>query len=853
MFENNNKAVIKRIAKRSLTSNAARNTIAIIAIAVTAMLFTTLFTISLNLVKSFERSTMRQVGTSNHGGFKNLTTEQYETLRTHPHIKAYGSRLMLAFAENKKLAKRQVELSWMDDHYMESTFVKLMKGGTPQKQDEVVVDTITLDLLGLPYELGQKVTLEYRVMGQKYRDVFTIRGISEGDPVRGASDVLLSKAFVEKRSEGVQEQYMSGSYTGESGLYVLSVMLDSKYNIEEKLTKILQDKGYNVKQSGSYGYAENGIAIAINWAYLNDSSLSADIVVPIIGFILIIIISGYLIIYNIFYISVVKDIRFFGLLKTIGTTPKQLKAIIYKQVLKLCTVAIPIGLAAGYMMSMIITPYIVTAGGTMTSKDDVIFTANPLTFVLAALFAFVTVVISCRKSAKTAAGISPVEAVRYTGTVSKGRKKTKNSEQGAKLYRMAWSNLMRNKIKVIFVILSLSLSLMITTGVYTLIGGFDIEQYLANVIATDFTVGSTDFYRYRFRVCGDNKSDKNPLTPQMLDMLQGMDGVKQIDKIYFLNARVPTSPKVKSAVEAYKKDNPESQNVLMPTVEDQQINGIDKGLYDKLMRHIVEGEFDRQRFETGDYLLMQPRGWSKVYQPGDKIDITYPNGNTKTYTIMCMLGGDIPFYARSGYFSIDGYAVYIPADEFVDKADNPQIMTAMFDVRDGYAEKMEDYLVRLTTKNPSLDYRSRQFYVNEHKSLIGMIAMIGYTLSFILGLIGIINFVNVTVTAIYSRRLEFSIMQSIGMTSKQLKTMLKFEGLYYTALAVLTSVVVGLPLIYAMFRPLVRASSFFTYRFTMLPITLCLPVLAVLSIAVPVLSFKSVEKLSIIERLRDTE
>ena len=45
-------------------------------------------------------------------------------------------------------------------------------------------------------------------------------------------------------------------------------------------------------------------------------------------FLLLVIFTGYLIIYNIFQISVAGDIRFYGLLKTIGTTPRQLKRII---------------------------------------------------------------------------------------------------------------------------------------------------------------------------------------------------------------------------------------------------------------------------------------------------------------------------------------------------------------------------------------------------------------------------------------------------------------------------------------------------------------------------------------------
>ena len=57
--------------------------------------------------------------------------------------------------------------------------------------------------------------------------------------------------------------------------------------------------------------------------------------IAIAAFLLLVIFTGYLIIYNIFQISVAGDIRFYGLLKTIGTTPRQLKRIIRQQALLL--------------------------------------------------------------------------------------------------------------------------------------------------------------------------------------------------------------------------------------------------------------------------------------------------------------------------------------------------------------------------------------------------------------------------------------------------------------------------------------------------------------------------------------
>ena len=142
--------------------------------------------------------------------------------------------------------------------------------------------------------------------------------------------------------------------------------------------------------------------------------------------------TGYLIIYNIFYISVVQDIRFYGLLKTVGTTKKQIRAIIRRQALVLSIVGIPIGLAAGYGVSELLFPFVME----ITSYTDlgISLKIRPQVAVFGIVFALLTVFISCRKPGKIAGSVSPVEAVRYTE--GKGsRKKRKKSEKGARIHR----------------------------------------------------------------------------------------------------------------------------------------------------------------------------------------------------------------------------------------------------------------------------------------------------------------------------------------------------------------------------------------------------------------------------------
>ena len=134
-----------------------------------------------------------------------------------------------------------------------------------------------------------------------------------------------------------------------------------------------------------------------------------------------------------------------------------------------------------------------------------------------------------------------------------------------------------------------------------------------------------------------------------------------------------------------------------------------------------------------------------------------------------------------------------------------------------------------------------------------MFLMLGGALSFIVGLVGVLNFFNAILTGITVRKREFAVLQSIGMTGKQLKTMLVYEGLLYALGAVVISLVLAVVLSPLAFRAVGNLFWFFTYRFTISPILIVAPIFALLGILVPLAVYRSVAKSTIVERLREAE
>ena len=165
----------------------------------------------------------------------------------------------------------------------------------------------------------------------------------------------------------------------------------SSVDIRGQMEQVDTDLGYTWESFEG----ENVVRIGVNWGYTTaqlSESMDAGTVLAIAAFLILVIFTGYLIIYNIFQISVTGDIRFYGLLKTIGVTPRQLRRIIRQQALLLCVAGIPLGMLLGYGVGALLTP-VVMARTTFGAGITTIST-SPLIFLFSALFALVTVQLS---------------------------------------------------------------------------------------------------------------------------------------------------------------------------------------------------------------------------------------------------------------------------------------------------------------------------------------------------------------------------------------------------------------------------------------------------------------------------
>lgn len=882
-----NRRCIRTLSFRQLKASKSRNLIAVFAIALTTLLFTSLFTIALSINDGFQQSNFRQCGGWNHGSFKYLTEEQFDQIKTDSLIQEWGLRRFVGMPDEIPFNKSHVEVGYSDATQAHWMYCDPIEGALPQEgTDQAATDTRVLELLGVEPELGAQFTVTFPVDGHMTTQTFTLCGWWEYDEAVVANHILIPLS----RAQQIYDEVgliPGQAKDGMTGSWNLDVMFKNSLNIDQNMKQVLANFGY---QDESPADGDNYIRTGVNWGY-SASQLAENIdpgtILAIATMLLLIVFTGYLIIYNVFQISVANDIRFYGLLKTIGTTPSQISRMIRLQALLLSLLGIPLGLVGGWFVGGALTPVIISRLDGIVS----LVSLNPAIFIVSSLFSLFTVLLSCYRPGKIAAKVSPVEAVRYTEGSNIKRKK-KRSVKNLSLFSMAKSNLGRNRTKTVVTVLSLSLAVVLLNLTVTFTNGFDMDKYLANFVTSDFVLADAKYFQ-----TGALFGSDTLLPESVIDEVEAQGGITEGGRVYGR-----TFPAQEFITEDYYRTlhgmwmNQEEMDRAIKLEEKNQdgliadtaqLYGMEPFALDRL--RLLEGDLsplytDGSRsiaavYSDDDYGEPRPDShWAKL---GDTVTIRY----VEEWEYYNPLTGEV-FPEGTNLDTVAGYAsrakrwrdvdytvcalVCVPSslsyrfygsDEFIlndqtfcTDSGIDAVMLYAFNTTDEANAAMESFLADYTeNQNPQFDYESKATYVAQFESFRSMFLMLGGTLSFIIGLVGILNFFNAILTGILTRKREFAMLQSVGMTGRQLKQMLVYEGLCYSLGAALLSLAIAL-----LMGPLVGSAVenlfwFFTYRFTILPIFLLLPVFVLLGSLVPLGIYHSVAKLTIVERLRETE
>lgn len=891
-MKNNNSKVVRKLSARSLKNNRMRNLFAISAIILTCMLFTVAFSLVSGMVQVAQEQTMCEVGGRFHAGLKGVTKEQFEKVASDQSIERSNYNIFIALAEN--IVKRQAEIRYFSENTdLDDYFIELEEGHMPEQENEIVVDTIILDELKADYKVGEKVSLIFTFLGEQIEKEFTISGWYQGNRIMHASELMVSKAYWEKlkgnlTDEDFQKWGESNPQDRGVGLYAGDLYFKKAKNLEEQVLNAITNAGYVPGTEIDYG---------VNWAYMTSRMDAADPVTLAVlaGAVLVILITGYLIIYNIFQISVMSEIRYYGLLKTVGTTRAQLKRLILRQAMMLSVIGIPIGLLIGYGIGKLALPMAMSVSDTGNMKIELQF--HPAIILFSVIFSAFTVFLSCRKPGKMAGNVSPIEAVRYTDSgQNKNRRKNKGAKTTAKrkyreknqvnrLLSMAFGNLCRNKGKTGAVVAALTLSMILLLVVTQAVGSFQLDKYLESRLIGDFMIGTNTLFTTGPSMDGYEISDAYL---EMMDSQEGIlarnelwcgfsDSVKLDDQALVRYEKLEQEGKLR--VDEYSKIESDAVKAGL-----QGIRGYSYGYTDALLANlkVVEGDLDIEKFQNGDYILLgifngafDLPAADSLYHPGDIVTVEsitdesqaheikneegevinyyYDTMNPRQYEVMAIV--EIPYSMTLHRYSANAMDIVLPLREFIQGKDgSAECFSVSYQVEEPQKEAVEAAL-KMYTENTDrmMAYASKGSLKKEFSGMLQGISVIGISLSVVIAFIGVLNFINAVITGILARKRELAMLTSIGMTGQQMKQLLIYEGISYILIAGSISFVAGSLLSRLLLGALNNIIMFFEYQFTIAPFLLMFVVLGLVAVFTPLIAYGKMQKNSIVERLRVIE
>ncbi|ENY8308161.1 TPA: FtsX-like permease family protein [Clostridioides difficile] len=790
-----------KIAKSNLKQNKSKSILIIITIILSTLMLSSIGIYIVDAGAYQKENTIKYSG-NYQGILANVDEKQADILSNHADVELTGE--MNGVGVEKLEDDSNISLAYMNEDALKLNSFEFIKGKLPSKENEIVLDSGALKALGYKNkDLGEKIKISYDDYknDKKIEKEFIISGILKTSEISEAGKyyyAIISESYMRNTRDMSQEDF---------NIYV---KFNDKSNLsieqaKEKLDKIANDIGLDT------------INTAVNENYINALKPDMETIMGGVFVGLVIVLSSILVIYNIFYISIVTKVQEFGKLRAIGATKKQIKNIVFKEGFILAGIAIPIGIILGYVLANII----------IKSFMDIDVKSSRLPVILSVVvISFISVVLSLLKPMKVASKVSIVDAVRYTGNKISNKSKRKGYKN-INLKRLSHANLERNKKRTYMTLASLILSGTIFITVSTALESFDAEKMAREHFPYDIEVRLSGYEMNSDKNPKNNLNIlqmNNPLSKDFFNQIKNMEGIKRIE----------SARSVKIGMEDY---DVEFKYDLLQSINENDVKSLNK--------NIIDGKINLERLQTGDEIVITHVDTAKEMgvKAGDKIRLTLYDGDKKI----------------KKEFKVQAIAMGVPSfgigKDFIDRTLKYDSTSSLgIYTEEGKYQEIKDSIKKIAKNNGFLETDFIDSRIESNKATISFIKIMGYTLTGIIGVIGFMNLVNTMITSIVTRKKELGMLQAIGLTNKQLVKMLNSEAIYYTSGMMIGSILFGGILGYIAVIFLKKTGlSYATYSLPIVPILLMIVCILIAQFITTYLIGRSFNKESLIDRVRYSE
>lgn len=779
--------VLNDLSIQDLKLNKKRSIVIIIGI----ILSTALICGVAGLVTSFQKTmvnTAKEGQGNYHTIFYNVPKDELKYIEENREVKDYflSEELGYSYLSKPKNAEETpiVNVISMNDKFIENMSVNLKEGKLPENDTELAISTRINEKFNTNYKVGDTITLNINETEQNMEN-----GIPKTYKIVG---------IIERPILAI-ESYDVDWFTAITKMQ----NVNKKANIAVLYNKP-KDYIKNTETINNITKTENKVnkeLLAYEGASLDDETLKTiyGLGAFIIGIVLV---SSVFVIRNGFEISITERLKQYGMLSSIGATKKQIKKSVYFEGFILGLIGIPLGILSGVFAIYVLVNVVNYILKDYVSKGTLLtFSISWIAIAISVFVAIITIWLSCKKSAKKASKVSPIEAIRNSEDVKLKAKKVKCPKIITKVFKtggeIAYKNLKRSRKKYRTTVISIIVSIVIFISISSFIQyGFKMSEAYYTEMNYNYMV---------FMQENENVDDKEDLKKcKILEDISKLPdaGEYSINKSNVLTMNM--DEKHKAELTEYGKEIKERFYDEENGVRIDEINiiSLNKEAYE---RYVSKVGGDYEKYKNGAILIDKN---INTNNDGKKIQ-----GNIYTWKKGDIITGkindtqyNIEILARTEEIPAGVNILYNPdafiivSEDFINKVGYKSI--ALYsNSNDAY--KLDEEIKQYKQENNITENTIQTFNMEEstraENAVVLVISIFLYGFIGVITLIGITNIFNTITTNMNLRKKEFAMLKSIGMTKKEFNRMIRLESIFYGLKSLIIGIPIGIILSYGMY------------------------------------------------------
>lgn len=881
--------ILNRLTIRNLKLNKRRTIVTIIGIILATALLTAVATMAVSLKESVTLRS-KKVDGDFHLLLYDMTDKEKESVINNRQVESYYETHEVGYGVLDGCvndSKPYVYIEALDSDTFEKAEINVTSGRLPEDDSEIVISSHIKTNGGVKYNLGDKITFDigdrtyngkklyqndtYREDEQleaKQTKTYKVVGICDrlpyGEEPRTApgysvitlankADTSLNKSDIYLR---FNKKALKDRYDLTADILGVDKTLFNKLNSGKLEDKEIQTLKSQLDKTHSY-YINNSL---IKYEAFYDSSVAFVYNMAAVVMVIIIITSA-VCISNSFAISINQKTKQYGMLASIGATPRQIRKNVFFEAVFMGVIGIVAGIGGGLSASYIL---VVLSNKMLidTFEMSIVYAPSLLGVLLSIVLAIVTIVLSALVPAIRASRMSPIMAINHSEDIKIKSKSLKTPKLIGKVWGeggvLAYKNMKRNKRKYRVITISIALSVSTFIALY---GFMSLLTESVNRYAND----KIDLRVYMSSYKSMSVDEANKKVSNIVNRINNETNITDFTFARGFYASLKDEPKYSSdykEVNKYEAGLAENNGYYISIIslgneeygkyikklgiskETAQSGGI---LVDNTYQYINNGNDIKyfniyDGYKAGDVLTYR----IDTSNSSKSLDNSKSSDDTTLYDIRIVaLSNERPFGYDNAYTS---YGYLIVSDDYMNRIDTKNTDSTLLNINCDDPDKAQDILVNEFNIGQNYIFNAAQERRNDEKLILTMKIFL-YGFIAIVSLIGITNIFNTVTTGMELRGKEFAMLQSIGMTKKEFDKMIRLESVFYGSKALIIGVVSGTILSYVIY--ISAGESQLKYTLPLLAIVMSVIVVIILLLGIMKYSIAQIRKQNIIETIRN--